>query len=174
MPALMKTISVEPMLSTDLEFVHRIDRRCFPLSWQEGTFLTELGNRYAFYFVARLDSKVVGFCGAWVIAHEAHITTLAVDPDYQGEGIGERLLVALLEECLLLSASYATLEVRESNQAAQNLYAKYGFVNTALRRNYYKENGENAIVMWALAVNAREFREMLIERKGRLYQPNER
>lgn len=174
MPALLKSISVEPMLSADLEFVHRIDRRCFPLSWQEGTFLTELGNRYAFYFVARLDGRVVGFCGAWVIAHEAHITTLAVDPDYQGEGIGERLLIALLEESLLLSASYATLEVRESNQAAHNLYAKYGFVNTALRRNYYKENGENAIVMWALAVNTRDFRDMLNDRKERLYKTAER
>ena len=168
MPTLLDTISVEPMLATDLETVHRIDLRCFPFSWRETAFKTELGNRSACYMVARFNGKVVGFGGVWVVGKEAHLTTIAVDPDFQGRKIGERLMLNLVEECLLMAATHMTLEVRESNFSAQNLYRKYGFVNCALRRNYYTDNGENALVMWVLAINTTKYRIMLDNRRDEL------
>ena len=168
MKTLVETISIEPMLASDLDVVYRIDHRCFPLSWQKTAFQTELGNRSACYLVARLNEKVVGFGGIWAVAKEAHLTTIAVDPDFQGRKIGEKLLLDLIEECLFMKASHITLEVRESNFTAQNLYRKYGFVNAALRRNYYTDNGENALVMWALAINTRDYRELLDNRRSQL------
>ncbi len=149
----VEPISIELMRHTDMEAVARIDRRCFPSPWLPTSYLTELSNRAACYLVARQGAEVVAYAGAWVIMEEGHITTLAVDPAQQGRKIGERLLIALMEEAILRGASHVTLEVRESNRAAQRLYCKYGFRNVALRKNYYTDNGENALVMWAEEIN---------------------
>jgi len=149
------------MRHTDLEAVTRIDRKCFPSPWVPESYLTELSNRAACYLVARVEQEIVAYAGEWVIMDEAHITTLAVDPNYQGHKIGERLLVAMLDEGILRGASHVTLEVRESNRAAQRLYCKYGFRNAAIRKSYYTDNGENAIVMWAEEVNTLQFAQRL-------------
>src|SRR5581483_4411283 len=122
MAILVDPVSIEPMRRTDLDAVHRIDKRCFPTPWLPSAYLTELSNRSACYLVARIGQEIVGYGGQWVIMDEAHITTLAVDPNYRGRKIGERLLLALMEEAVLEGASRATLEVREGNRAAQNLY----------------------------------------------------
>ncbi len=137
------------MRPEDMEAVLRIDRLSFPVPWMPAAFTTELSNRSACYLVARNQGEVVGFGGAWVIMDEAHITTLAVDPLYRGHHIGERLLLALLEEGIRRRASRATLEVRQTNRVARQLYLKFGFYEAAIRKNYYTDNGENAIVMWA-------------------------
>jgi ribosomal-protein-alanine N-acetyltransferase len=147
------TISIEPMRHTDLDAVVRIDRRCFPSPWLPTSYLTELSNRAACYLVARIGQDIVGYAGLWVIMDEAHITTLAVDPEQQRRKIGERMLLALLDEAILRGASHVTLEVRESNRAAQRLYCKYGFHNAAIRKSYYTDNGENALVMWCEEIN---------------------
>ena len=157
----VESISIEPMRSTDLEVVANIDRRCFPSPWLPTSYLTELSNRAACYLVARIGKEIVAYAGEWVIMDEAHITTLAVDPDYQGHKIGQRLLLALLDEALLRGASHMTLEVRESNRIAQSLYCKYGFRSAALRKSYYTDNGENAIVMWAEEINTLRFAQRL-------------
>jgi ribosomal-protein-alanine N-acetyltransferase len=125
-----------------------IERECFPTPWHESAYLTELVNRSAFYVVACKDSEIVGYAGMWIIMDEAHITTLGVARDSRGEKIGERLLIALLDEAITRSARRATLEVRQSNSVAQNLYRKYEFVPAAIRRGYYTDNHENAVVMW--------------------------
>lgn len=170
MAILVDPVSIEPMRRPDLEAVHRIDKRCFPSPWLSSAYLTELSNRSACYLVARLGQEVVGYGGHWVIMDEAHITTLAVDPAYQGRKIGERLLLALMEEAVLLGASRATLEVRESNRAAQRLYTKYGFYAAAIRKNYYTDNGENAVVMWADDIHTPTYQERLRELRHQLYQ----
>lgn len=170
MALLVDPVSVEPMRRADLDTVARIDRRCFPTPWLSSAYLTELSNRSACYLVARLGSEVVGYGGHWVIMDEAHITTLAVDPNHQGKKIGERLLLALLEEAILQGATHVTLEVRESNRAAQSLYRKYGFRETALRKNYYTDNGENAIVMWADEIRTAAYRERLRALRMQLYE----
>jgi ribosomal-protein-alanine N-acetyltransferase len=100
---------------------------------------------------------------------EAHITTLAVPPEFQGAKIGERLLMALVEEAILQNASHITLEVRESNRVAQRLYAKYGFQEAAIRKSYYTDNGENAIVMWAVEINTQRYQQHLRTLRQDLY-----
>ena len=166
---MIESVSIEPMLPGDVEAVTRIDRRCYPSPWLTGAYTTELTNCSAAYLVARCASGVVGYGGQWVVSGEAHITTLAVEPAYQRRRIGERLLIALIEEAWHEGASHITLEVRESNRAAQNLYQKYGFCAAALRKNYYTDNGENAIVMWANGIRTAEFKQRLRELRQRLY-----
>jgi ribosomal-protein-alanine N-acetyltransferase len=168
MAIMLDPVSIEPMRYADLETVLAIDRRCFPTPWHTTAFQTELTNRAACYLVARCGESVVGFAGLWVIAGEAHVTTLAVDPAFQGKKIGEKLLICLLEEAVLRGARRGTLEVREGNRTAQRLYKKYHFREAALRRSYYTDNGENAVVMWADDMDRAAFSEHLRAMRHRL------
>lgn len=169
MAILVDPISIETMLPSDLEAVYRIDQLSFPTPWLESAYLVELSNRSASYFVARLNQQVVAYAGQWVIMDEVHITTLAVDPEYRGRKIGERLLLALLEEAILQGARRATLEVREGNRAAQNLYRKYGFHEAAIRKSYYSDNGENAVVMWAEQIHLPSYQQHLRDMRYQLH-----
>ena len=164
-------VSVEPMRPGDLHVVERIDQRCFPQPWQPAIYQTELTNRAASYLIARVGQEIVGYGGVWVIADEAHITTLAVEPEHRGRKIGERLLLCLMEEAIMRRASHATLEVRERNCPAQRLYRKYGFRSAAVRKSYYADTGENAIVMWADAIHTAVYRQRLYELRRQLDLP---
>jgi [ribosomal protein S18]-alanine N-acetyltransferase len=163
-----EAVAIEPMRMSDLAVVGEIDHKCFSQPWQRSIYETELHNRAAFYFVARLEQEIVGYGGAWAVADEAHLTTLAVLPEYRGRRIGERLLLCLMEEAALRRATHVTLEVRERNCPAQQLYRKYGFRNTAIRRSYYTDTGEHAIVMWADAIHTAAYRQRLFELRQRL------
>ncbi len=168
----LSVISIDPMRPVDIEAVTRIDRRCFPAPWLPDSYLTELSNRAACYIVARHGQEIVGYGGVWVVMGEAHITTIAVDPDWQGHKIGERMLMALLEDAILRGASHATLEVRESNHIAQRLYCKYGFREASIRKKYYTDNDENAIVMWAVEIDTLEYAQILRKLRAALYPSN--
>jgi len=155
----MAQITIERMSHDDVPAVMAVDNLCFPTPWSENAYRSEMGNVSAYYLVARLparrfgapaerEARVIGFAGAWIVMDEAHITTIGVHPDYRRHGIGEQLFAALLEEAAARGVRRASLEVRETNQAAQSLYAKYGFVPIARRRRYYTDTGEDAIVMW--------------------------
>lgn len=116
----------------------------------------------------RTERQVVGYSGFWYILDEAHVSTIAVHPDWRGQGVGERLLVAMLEQALDLGAVTATLEVRVSNTPAQNLYRKYHFEVVGRRRRYYRDNGEDALLMTAaLAAGYREQMRRLLKEKFR-------
>jgi ribosomal-protein-alanine N-acetyltransferase len=139
---------IEPMTLADLPAVHRIERASFSSPWPDDAYRSELQtNRLASYLVARAGDEVVGFGGIWLMVDEAHITTFAVDPAWRRQGIGERLLLALLDVALVRRAREATLEVRLSNVAARRLYEKYGFRPVGLRPNYYSDDGEDALIM---------------------------
>ncbi len=168
MAVLLPVISIEPMRMSDLDAVRAIDGRCYPSPWYKNAYVTELTNRSASYIVAREGDKIVGYAGQWTIMDEAHITTLAVDPARQGRKIGERLLITLMEEALYRNASHISLEVRESNRIAQSLYRKYGFEAKALRKHYYTDTDENAVVMWANDIHLPAFQKMLAERREEL------
>ncbi len=177
MAILLPPISVEPMRERDLDAVTVIDKRCYTTPWRYNAYLTEISNRSANYYVAREGDKIVGYGGQWIVMDEAHITTLAVDPARQGRKIGERLLLALIEEALCQRANHLKLEVRESNRIAQNLYRKYGFEAMAMRKHYYIDTGESAVVMWANDIRRPEYRALLEERRQaieRHYQQEER
>jgi ribosomal-protein-alanine N-acetyltransferase len=95
------------------------------------------------------ERPVIGYAGFWFVLDEAHISTIAVHPDWRGRHVGERLLVAMLERALDLNAVTATLEVRVTNERAQNLYRKYAFDVVGRRKRYYRDNGEDALLMTA-------------------------
>jgi ribosomal-protein-alanine N-acetyltransferase len=145
------------MRQEDLPRVMEIERECFPKPWSESAYLTEISNRSAYYIVGCIDSQVVGYAGVWMIMDEAHITTLGVAGTHRRQRIAEQLLIDLLDEALRRGARRATLEVRQSNEAAQALYRKYDFTPAALRRGYYTDNRENAVVMWVDNITAPEF-----------------
>jgi ribosomal-protein-alanine N-acetyltransferase len=132
----------------DIPSVHAIERSSFIVPWPDDAYRNEiLTNRLASYVVARSGDDVVGFAGLWVMVDEAHITTFAVDPRWRRRGIGERLLLALLDLAVARRAREATLEVRLSNMPARRLYEKYGFRPVGIRPRYYSSNGEDALIM---------------------------
>ncbi|MFA5536750.1 MAG: ribosomal protein S18-alanine N-acetyltransferase, partial [Bacillota bacterium] len=129
--------------------VLQIEQVSFPTPWSKDTYLNEIKyNQLAHYYVCLLDNEVIGYAGMWLIIDEAHITTIAVNPAFRGKQFGKLLLAELLARAAILGADKATLEVRPSNQAAQNLYKEMGFVVAGSRKQYYTDTGEDAIIMW--------------------------
>ena len=150
MKSLPRTLDIAEMRVEDIPDVLRVESLCFSTPWPRNAFQNELTeNKLAHYFVGRVNDQVVAYGGLWVILEDAHITTVAVHPSFQRQQYGERVLVCLLDEAIERGACWVTLEVRESNLGAQNLYKKYGFTVVNTRRGYYSDNDENALVMWA-------------------------
>jgi [ribosomal protein S18]-alanine N-acetyltransferase len=154
------TIHVRRMRREDLEQVRGIDLVCFPTMMPPTNYKTELINPMAHYLVAWDDALppaedaggnradfIVGFIGLWYMASEVHVINLAVHPDFRRRGIGELLLIRAVELSIHLRAILITLEVRPSNKAAQALYAKYGFTERGVRKAYYLDNREDAVIM---------------------------
>ena len=164
-------IRVEPMTVDDLRAVHAIERSSFLVPWPDDAYRNELlGNRLASYLVARAGDEVVGFGGLWVMVDEAHITTFAVDPRWRRRGVGEWLLLGLLDRAVERRAREATLEVRLSNMPARRLYEKYGFRPVGIRPRYYSDNGEDALIMTTDALAAPAMRERLARLRAALEQ----
>ncbi|HSL97058.1 MAG TPA: ribosomal protein S18-alanine N-acetyltransferase [Candidatus Deferrimicrobiaceae bacterium] len=146
----------------DVAAVRAIERASFSTPWPDDAYRSELqSNRLATYVVARLGEEVVGFGGLWVMVDEAHITTFAVHPSWRRRGIGERLLLALLDAAIVQRAREATLEVRLSNLAARRLYEKYGFRPVGVRPRYYSDDGEDALIMTTEALASDPMRSRL-------------
>lgn len=142
------SMTVRLMRPEDLDEVMIIESLCFTSHWSREALRSEIGNARAFYVVAEREGRIVGYAGEWIIMDEAHITTLAVHPREHGQRFGERLLIALLRAARHRGARRATLEVRKGNRVARRLYEKYGFLTVAIRRKYYQDNDEDALVMW--------------------------
>ncbi|SRR5690606_14726415 len=133
----------------DLDDIVKIDQASFTSPWSREAFINELTmNPYAIYIGLELDGQLVAYGGVWVIIDEAHITNIAVLPGYRGRKLGEKLLMKMMEIIMVKGARKATLEVRVSNIIAQNLYRKFGFVPGGIRKGYYSDNHEDALVMW--------------------------
>ncbi len=143
-------LTITRMTAGDVPEVVRIERASFTTTWPSDAFYNELSsNKLAHYYVGRADGKIVVYGGIWVIFEDSHITTIAVDPEARGRKYGELMLLYLLDEAIERDAAWMTLEVRESNVTAQQLYRKYGFTTVTTRKGYYSDNNENALVMWA-------------------------
>jgi len=168
----MKTfvpVTIERMREEDIPRVVQIERASFPTPWPPEAYRREIReNRSACYLVARCGEEIVGYAGMWVILEEAHITTIAVDPQWRGQKIGERLLVALIDAARERGAKWVTLEVRKSNHIAQRLYRKYGFREVHVRKGYYTDNGEDALIMWTGNILEEPFRSRFEDLKARL------
>jgi len=143
------TASVRSMRIADIPEVVRIDQMSFSLPWPEHSYQYEVRhNKAARCFVAEAsDKRVVAMIVSWIIVDELHIATLATHEEHRREGIGSRLLVEALRDASTLGAKRVLLEVREGNGAAMAMYQKFGFQATGRRPNYYRDNGEDAILM---------------------------
>ncbi|WP_291571396.1 ribosomal protein S18-alanine N-acetyltransferase [Clostridium sp. UBA4548] len=144
----MVDLSIVPMNESNIIEVQHISKLSFPIAWSLDSLKKELDNKYANYIVLKLGDKVVGFGGMWIIFDEAHITNIAVHPDYRGHGLGDILVENLLIIARQKKLIGITLEVRKSNIAAISLYEKHGFITEGIRKQYYEDNKEDAYVMW--------------------------
>ena len=139
---------IRRMTLNDLDAVAAIEAATFPTPWSRDSFRQELErNVAARYLVAEKDGQVVGYAGAWIILDESHITNIAIEESRRGFGYGRALTTALMQYLSNLGAAYATLEVRRSNLRAQNLYKSLGFVELGVRKRYYEDNREDALIM---------------------------
>ena len=142
-------IILREMKLKDIDDVLYIEKKTFSTPWTRHSFEMEITNNLlSTYIVAELDGKVVGYAGMWTIIDEGHITNIAVDERYKGMSIGNNLLVGLIKHCVKIGIYKMTLEVRKSNLVAINLYKKYGFTEEGIRKDYYVDEKEDAIVMW--------------------------
>jgi len=145
--------SIFPLDYSDLEEVVKIESVSFPEPWSLAMFYHELILPFSHFYVMREDSqeekksRMMAYGGFWMVKQEAHITNLAVHPDYRNRGFGNEFLRFLLEKAKNLGAKVATLEVRTSNKVGLRLYEKWGFQKTKIKRGYYAYTGEDAIVM---------------------------
>jgi ribosomal-protein-alanine N-acetyltransferase len=155
-------VYVVPMRRRHLRSVLRIEALVYPRPWSHSLFLSELALRGSrAYFVARVGRDVVGYAGLMLSGEDAHVTTIAVDPDRQRHKVGTRLLVVLAREALARGARNMTLEVRLSNRVAQDLYGRFGFGPVGVRKNYYQETNEDALVMWVHEIDTAEYEALL-------------
>ena len=162
---------IEPMLLADIPAVHEIERRSFRTPWPEHAFREELTtNTMARYLVARAGDTIAAYAGLWIIVDDGHITTFGVDPAWRRQGIGQRMLLHLADLSADLGATRMTLEVRSSNEPAKALYAKFGFVQAGVRRAYYTDDGEDAIVMTTPPLSDPSQRALVDDLRARLLE----
>ncbi|MFN8026401.1 MAG: ribosomal protein S18-alanine N-acetyltransferase [Acidimicrobiia bacterium] len=159
-PAL--TVRIEPMRRKHLKSVLRIEQQVYPRPWTASLFHSELALRSTrAYYVAKVGRRLVGYAGIMITLDESHVTTIAVDPTRHREKIGTRLMLQLARESVARGANALTLEVRVSNKAAQDMYRRFGFGPVGVRKNYYQEINEDALVMWAHEIDTPEYTELL-------------
>jgi ribosomal-protein-alanine N-acetyltransferase len=186
---------IEPMQISDIQEVMEIERASFPSPWPANAFKYEIeSNSFSHFIVTRAKAippspptegrgfllrmrhrrgeapkpPILGYGGFWLMAGEAHISTIAVRPGWRRRGIGELLLVAMIDKAVELGAEVMTLEVRVSNIAAQNLYRKYGFEEVRIKRRYYMDSGEDAIFMKTEPLTSINFQARFRMLKGKL------
>jgi ribosomal-protein-alanine N-acetyltransferase len=142
------SVSFRRMLEADMPAVHQIDHSSFSMPWPERSFRFEVtSNPAARCWVAEQEGQVVAILVIWMIVDEAHIATIATHPEFRRRGIGRELLVHALREAVQEGAQRAFLEVRAGNETALAMYHGMGFAEDGRRRRYYKDNGEDAILM---------------------------
>ena len=153
---------VEEQTAVPQELEKPRKNRLFPLSL--------LPNRPAAINPSPDLASIVGFAGLWLMVDEAHITTIATHPGYRGLGLGEFLLVSLIDISYTIGAKWVTLEVRVSNYTAQNLYRKYGFREAGVRHRYYSDNQEDALIMWTDEINSDNYKQKFLALKTALLE----
>jgi len=156
------TVTVQPMRRRHVRSVLRIEQQVYPRPWSSSLFLSELALRSTrAYFVARVGRELVGYAGLMMTLDEAHVTTIAVDPRRHRSKIGTRLLLVLAREAIARGANLLTLEVRMSNTAAKDMYRRFGLGPVGVRKNYYQEVNEDALVMSVHDIDQPEYAALL-------------
>lgn len=139
-----------PIRLEDITQIVEIEQEVFPTPWTEEAFYHEIvNNNFAHYLVLAQDQFIIGYGGLWTIIDEAHVTNIAIRKAYQGKQYGKKLLSALMTHAIALGMKQITLEVRVSNYIAQRLYESFDFRSVGVRKGYYTDNSEDALIMWA-------------------------
>lgn len=142
-------IRVRDMQKRDIERVFEIEKLSFRSPWSKASLQGELKNNLAHYLVLENEEKcIIAYGGMWILFDEAHITNIAVHPDFRGNGFSKILMLSLMKTALLFGAEQMTLEVREHNVIAQSLYAALDFTEQGKRKKYYSDTGEDALLLW--------------------------
>ena len=145
----MPIITIEPMTIAHLDAVYGIETRSFSIPWTKSSIRQDLTkNDKSHYYIAKVEGAVAGYAGMWHIVNEGHINNIAVDEPYRRFGVGSRLMDQLIETAHAFNMIGLTLEVRVGNCAAMGLYHKYGFKIEGIRKNYYADTKEDAVIMW--------------------------
>lgn len=151
----MSNIQIHPISIESIDRILVLDRLCFGGLWSADSYQRELISENSHFLAVTADSSlndnveaIVGFGCFWSILDEAHITLLGIHPEYQGRGLGQLLLCALLDRAREIEMKRATLEVRASNDRAIHLYQKHGFTVVGRRKKYYQDNDEDGVIMW--------------------------
>ena len=139
---------IRPMKRADVPEIYRIECVCFRSPWSKMSLYGELRNDVAHYFVLTEGGKIAGYGGMWVVLDEAHVTNIVVLPEYRRRGYARRLMLQLMARALERGASAMTLEVRENNLGAQQMYGQLGFSQNGYRPRYYEDTGEGALLLW--------------------------
>jgi ribosomal-protein-alanine N-acetyltransferase len=165
-------IRVESMRRRHLPGVLRIEQEANPRPWSLSLFLSELRYRESrIYLVARSGYDIVGYAGCMLVAGDGHVTNVGVDSDHRRRRVATRLLVALARRAIADGAQALTLEVRVSNDAAQALYRRFGFAPAGVRKNYYSDSNEDALIMWAEDIDTPAYRARLLAIERSLPSP---
>ena len=141
-------ITFREMTAADVKAVVVIEAESFYDAWNENMVLGEVNNNLTHYLIMEANGVTIGYAGFWLVAGEAQVTRVAVTKEERGKNYGTRLTAALINKAWELEAEAVTLEVRESNIAAQRAYLTCGFASEGIRPNYYEDNHENAVIMW--------------------------
>lgn len=141
-------ISIRPANVNDIEAIAELEIACFSSPWPLEVIYEDLAIHKNLYFLVVKDELPVGYAGMWMILDEAHINNVCIHPDYQGRGYGNVLVDFVIHEAYRQGADSITLEVRASNSRAKQLYSKFGFEVEGVRKRYYSDNGEDALIMW--------------------------
>jgi ribosomal-protein-alanine N-acetyltransferase len=157
-----QVFAVEPMIGSDIEAVRTLEKEAFTTTWQEEAFANELAhNPTATYLVLRAPGgRLVGYAGFWLVLDEAHVTSIAIHPDYRGRQLGKQLMHAMVSRAAELGALWMTLEVRADNPAAQHMYRRFGFARVGVRPKYY-EGSVDAWIMWAGNLRSESYQQRL-------------
>jgi ribosomal-protein-alanine N-acetyltransferase len=151
-------VVIAPMRTRDLRGVLRIEEQVYTEPWSHRLFAEELAQRRSRdYCAAWIGRRIVGFAGQMFIDDETHVNNIAVDPGWQGRGLGAALLADLVRNALARGARHLTLEVRVGNEPALALYRRFGLAPVGVRPNYYAATGDDALIMWVRDIDSDEF-----------------
>lgn len=142
-------VEITEMTLRDLDLVMEIERELFSSQWPRSIFRSELTeNPYAYYYVIKLNEKIVGYAGIWLMREGAQVTNIAISSKYQGKSLGKKLFSYIFQRAISEGCESLSLEVRKSNEIAQKMYRQFGLVPAGIRKEYYTDNREDALVMW--------------------------
>lgn len=161
-------VRISPMRYEDIAVVQEIEHQVFPSPWSRATFEREIGSpEFHRLVVAKTGDRLVGYACLFHVIDEGHITNIGVDPEYQNQGIGTKLMYNLVCYALHKGVQRLMLEVRPSNAAARHLYREFGFFRTGIRKGYYTDTGEDAYIYWTEDIRSDHYRKNVLEKIAR-------